>query len=158
MCRGARIKEIVRKLKIIHENDTPLDIIKYRNIVVCYLDEICVSRGAYENLCGVQFIYINTKLCDYERRMTYAHELGHSILHPNVDTHYLKKIAPHTLVKYENEAKLFAAEFLLSDDIFNDYSSYTIFDIARDQCVSVELVKLKLANLDKSKFTQICAI
>ena len=46
MSRGARIKEIVRRLKIIYGDDSPLEIIKKRNIVLCYLDEKSVSKGA----------------------------------------------------------------------------------------------------------------
>lgn len=149
MCRGARIKEMVRKLKILYKNETPLDVIHHRNIVVCYLDENCVSKGAYKKLFGTQFIYINTKLCDYESRMTYAHELGHSILHPDIDTFELKRTNPLSLTKYENEAQIFAAEFLLDDDILEKYPDKTIFDIAREEYVSVELVKLKIANLQK---------
>ncbi|RDY28436.1 hypothetical protein CHL78_005930, partial [Romboutsia weinsteinii] len=72
MGRGAKIKEKVRKLKILHKNNTPLEVINYRNIVLCYLDENCVSKGSYEKFQGIQCIYINEKLCDFERRMTYA--------------------------------------------------------------------------------------
>lgn len=158
MSRGAKIKEIVRRLKIIHGDDTPKKVIESRDIVLCYLDESCVSRGAYEIFKGVQYIYINTKLCDFERRMTYAHELGHSILHPNVDTFKLKKTAPNLLIKYENEANLFAAEYLLSDEIVKKFPNRTIFDIAKEECVSVELVILKLNNLDKSKLPDAYAI
>lgn len=158
MCRGLKIKEKIRKLKILHGNSTPLEVIHYRNIVVCYLDENCVSKGAYEKFEGIQYIYINTKLCEFERRMTLAHELGHSILHPDVDTFELKKVAPHFLAKYENEANIFAAEFLLSDDILKKYTCKSIYDIAREECVSVDLVKLKLSNLDKSKLENYFAI
>ncbi len=113
---------------------------------------------AYEKFEGIQYIYINTKLCDFERRMTLAHELGHSILHPDVDTFELKKVAPHFLAKYENEANIFAAEFLLGDDILEKYPCESIYDIAREECVSVDLVKLKLSNLDKSKLENHFAI
>ena len=56
MSRGARIKEIVRRLKIIYGDDSPLEIIKKRNIVLCYLDEKSVSKGAYKKFLGTQFI------------------------------------------------------------------------------------------------------
>lgn len=150
MCRGTRIREIVRKLKAFYKNETLLDIIHRRNIIICYLDENCISNGAYLKSKDTQYIFINTKLCDYEARMTYAHELGHSILHPNVDTFVLKNTDPILLAKYENEAQIFAAEFLLDDDILYKYHGQSIFDIAREEYVSVELVKLKLINLHKS--------
>ena len=43
----------------------------------------------------------------------------------------------------KTEANLFAAEFLLEDDILDKYPSESIYDIARKECVSVELLKLK---------------
>ena len=148
MSRGARIKEIVRRLKIIYGDDSPLEIIKKRNIVLCYLDEKSVSKGAYKKFLGTQFIYINTGLSFFEKRLTYTHELGHSVIHPDVDTFELKRTDPISLTKYENEANLFAAEFLLEDDILYKYPGESIYDIARKECVSVELLKLKINNLN----------
>ena len=55
-----------------------------------------------------------------------------------------------TLKVIGNEAQIFAAEFLLDDDILYKYHGQSIFDIAREEYVSVELVKLKLINLHKS--------
>ena len=101
MSRGARIKEIVRRLKIIYGDDSPLEIIKKRNIVLCYLDEKSVSKGAYKKFLGTQFIYINTGLSFFEKRLTYTHELGHSVIHPDVDTFELKRTDPISLTKYE---------------------------------------------------------
>lgn len=147
MCKVTRIREVVRRLKLLYNNESLLDIIRQRNIILCYLDEDCISKGAYLKIKDTQYIFINTKLCDYEARMTYAHELGHSILHPNVDTFDLKNTNPVLLAKYENEAQIFAAEFLLDDNIIYNYKGQSIFDIAKEECVSVELVKLKLMNL-----------
>ena len=146
--RGIRIKEIVRRLKIIYGDDTPLEIIKKRNIVLCYLDEKSISRGAYKKFLGTQFIYINTGLNSFETRLTYAHELGHSILHPDVDTFKLKKTDPLSLTRYEKEANIFAAELLLEDDILYKHRGESIYDIAKKECVSVELIKLKINNLN----------
>ena len=73
-------------------------------------------------------------------------------MHTNLDIQYfiqLKRTNPLSLTKYENEAQIFAAEFLLDDDILEKYPDKTIFDIAREEYVSVELVKLKIANLQK---------
>ena len=151
MSRGAKIKEIVRRLKIIYADDNPLEIIKKRNIVLCYLDEKSVSKGAYKKFLGTQFIYINTGLSFFEKRLTYTHELGHSIIHPDVDTFELKRTDPISLTKYENEANLFAAKFLLEDDVLDKYPGESIYDIARKECVSVELLKLKI-NIDNSDY------
>ena len=64
------------------------------------------------------------------------------------NTFELKRTDPLSLTRYENEANLFAAEFLLEDDILDKYPGESIYDIARKECVSVELLKLKISNLN----------
>lgn len=143
------IKEKVRKLKIIHGNHTVMEVIKFKNIVVCYLDENCDSSGAYKQYTDVQVIFINPKLNDYERRITYAHELGHAILHPDINTLDLNKYAPHFVKKFEKEADIFAAEFLLDNSIFERYHGCSEYEIAQREGVSVDYVRLKYNNLDE---------
>ena len=144
MSRGARIKEIVRRLKIIYGDDSPLEIIKKRNIVLCYLDEKSVSKGAYKKFLGTQFIYINTGLSFFEKRLTYTHELGHSIIHPDVDTFELKRTDPISLTKYENEANLFAIELLISDEFLEEHKQFTTEQISRMLGYHESLIKLRL--------------
>ena len=144
MSRGARIKEIVRRLKIIYGDDSPLEIIKKRNIVLCYLDEKSVSKGAYKKFLGTQFIYINTGLSFFEKRLTYTHELGHSVIHPDVDTFELKRTDPISLTKYENEANLFAIELLISDEFLEEHKQFTTEQISRMLGYHESLIKLRL--------------
>ena len=142
-----RIKEIVKRLKMIYSGLSLEDILLERNIVSFYLGNDDLTKGVYKRVNGIQIICINPNLCDFERRMVLAHELGHSILHPDVDFSDIKKIDEVTLAKYEFEADTFAAEFLLDDDLLSKYHDCSIDDIASNEGVCEKFVLIKLRNL-----------
>lgn len=158
------IKEKVRRLKYCYDTNNPLEIIKELQIVHSILDENelrshinkddnylkeKIINGCYFKSKNIKFILINSSLDDIERRNAYAHELGHSILHPDLNTFYLYKYTNANIRKYENEADIFASELLLDDDIFEKYEGLSIYDIARYENVSVELVELKFKNRNR---------
>lgn len=49
-----------------------------------------------------------------------AHELGHAVLHPKINTPFLKKHTLFSIDKIEKEANTFAVELLLPDDLFSN--------------------------------------
>lgn len=163
MSSNERIKIIVKRLKIIYKNMSIEEILRERGIVVCPISGCNISKGAYKMYDDIQYIFINTDLSPEERLETLTHELGHSILHPDVDTYELKSCnCTYFLNKYENQADLFAAEFLLHDNIIENIcgcfcevgDGKSIYDIANDYKVTAELVLIKLSNLDKSKLNK----
>lgn len=158
MLRSAsNIKHIVRNLKLEYEGCSLEDIIRDRKIILLYNDDLKVD-GAYGKFdisfgSGVsiskQFIFINSNLDYYNKRHVLAHELGHAILHPDVNTidkNYKPIIAD---CKIEMQAEIFAAEFLLDDDSTLEYINWGVTNInqAKEQCVPVKYVDLKRKNL-----------
>lgn len=142
-----RIKEVVKRLKTLYNGLSLEDILVERNIVSLYLNSDDKSNGVYTRVNGIQIIFIHPDLCDFERKMVLAHEIGHSILHPEVDFSDIKKIDEVTLAKYEIEADTFAAELLLDDDLLVKYPNYSVGDIARYEGVCEKFVLIKLRNL-----------
>ena len=71
----------------------------------------------------VQYIILGSdKATSVRSRFDAAHELGHKILHWNIDKSYLLRKAEHSLI--ENQAHRFASAFLLPADAFgNDFYS-----------------------------------
>lgn len=137
-------------------------ILQERGIVVVPISGNKITKGAYKMYHGIQYIFINADLSPEEKLVTLFHELGHSILHPNVDTYELKLAnAYYFLTKYENQADLFAAEYLLPDSIVNDIkgciyevgNGRSTSDMARDYHVTEELVLVKLNKLDPTILT-----
>lgn len=159
----SNIKHIVKNIKLEYEDCSLEDIIKARNINLIYLDDF-EAKGAYgkfdfkfENgfVISRQFIFINSNLNYHEIKAILAHELGHALLHPDINTidERYKPIIPDG--KIERQADIFASEFLLDDDSTIEYvnSSISNVDQARYQYVPVKYVDLKCENLSKFKFT-----
>ena len=64
-----RIKETVKRLKMLYSGLSLEDILLERNIVRLYLDNNDLTKGVYTRVNGIQIIFINSNLCDFERRM-----------------------------------------------------------------------------------------
>ncbi|MGL5329987.1 MAG: ImmA/IrrE family metallo-endopeptidase [Peptostreptococcaceae bacterium] len=148
MCCNNKVKNIVRRLKILYKDKSLNEILDDRGIVLCPISGDNISRGAYKMYAGIQYIYVNEALSD-------------------VDTYDLKSSnCTYFLTRYENQADIFAAEYLLPDSIIDDINSSmfevgegkSIYDIARDYHVSEELVLIKLTNLDKSKYKNLSSL
>ncbi|WP_371916012.1 ImmA/IrrE family metallo-endopeptidase [Paenibacillus sp. P3E] len=48
--------------------------------------------GYYNSSRRLQMIHINNTASQQDQRFTCAHELGHVILHPNVNTPFLRRL------------------------------------------------------------------
>ena len=154
---ASSIRHIVRNLKLEYEGCSLEDIIRDRKIILLYIDDLEVD-GAYGKFdihfgngvsISKQFIFINSKLDYYKRSCVLAHELGHAILHPDINTidqNYKPVIAD---CKIEMQAEIFASEFLLDDDSTLEYINLGVTNInqAKEQCVPVKYVDLKRKNL-----------
>lgn len=159
---ASSIRHIVRNLKLEYEGCSLEDIIRDRKIILLYIDDLEVD-GAYGKFdihfgngvsISKQFIFINSKLDYYKRIYVLAHELGHAILHPDVNTidqNYKPVIAD---CKIEMQAEIFASEFLLDDDSTLEYINLGVTNInqAKEQCVPVKYVDLKRKNLVYANF------
>lgn len=74
------------------------------------------SMGYFSRLYRTAIIHINENL-SYDRQLsTCAHELGHIVLHPNINTAFLKANTYYPTTKIEFEANEFMIEILLYQD------------------------------------------
>jgi Zn-dependent peptidase ImmA (M78 family) len=70
-----------------------------------------------------------------------AHELGHAVCHPHLNTPFLKAHTLFSTDKIEHEANAFAVELLMPDSIILEDDS--IYNIAHCVGVPEQLVELK---------------
>ena len=117
--------------------------------VLVRFKELGNVKGIYTFYKRNRFVIINSSLCDDEKRIVCAHELGHDLLHRDISKNsHLYDIRLNDLsLKPEFEANVFASELLLSDqsvisniEIFPDASS-----LAGELGVSEALLKIKCA-------------
>ncbi|MFJ7841631.1 ImmA/IrrE family metallo-endopeptidase [Lysinibacillus sphaericus] len=142
------LKTFIEKQIIKHNTSCPFKIASYLDIHVIEWDLHEEIRGYYKYDRRNKYIVINSNLSDEWKRIVCAHELGHALLHPRLNTPFMRKNTLFSIDKVEREANLFAANLLIPDEnLFDSYIQMTIFDIASLYSVPVELVELKFKGL-----------
>lgn len=103
-----KAKELILK----YETSNPYELADClnTNIIECELhEEIC---GFYSLYKRNKFLVINSNLDDYYKKFVVAHELGHSVLHPKMNTQFLKEHTWLSVDRHEHEANAFAVTLL----------------------------------------------
>lgn len=139
------IKEKVNQLKERYKTDCPFQLAEHLKVHVMYHNLHPEINGYYKYDRRNQYIVINHNLGLNQQRVVCAHEVGHAILHPKVNTPFMNNNTFLSVRKIEREANRFAAELLIPDDSFKD--NETIFAIASIHNVPIELVELKCKEL-----------
>jgi Zn-dependent peptidase ImmA (M78 family) len=77
-----------------------------------------------------------------------AHEIGHAILHPTVNTPFLKANTLFLISRIEREANEFAVELLMPDYALYSHENQcrSLYEIAASCGVPDKLVELKRLN------------
>lgn len=90
-------------------------------------------------------IHLNECLHDEPvwRRFVCAHELGHAVLHPKVNTPHLRKNTLFSVNRIEREANTFAVELLANDDAVREYGYSTAREVAAAFGIPHEYISLK---------------
>lgn len=138
------IKNIVARLIHQYGTNNPFELAALKNTVVI-IEPLGETLGYYNTYKRIHMIHINEAVSDYRRTFVCAHELGHRILHPGVNTLFLRKNTLYTLGRIEREANEFAAELLLPDDAVGTYEAngMTIREAAAAYGVPYEAALLK---------------
>lgn len=128
----SNINKIINKYKT---ND-PFVIAKSKKIEILFLN-LGKTYGYYRSYKRIKIIHINNRLDELFRRYVCAHELGHALLHPNVNTAFLKKNTFYSIGRIEREANEFAINLLLSNINLQDYE--TKYDVLRENGIPYEM-------------------
>ena len=112
-----KIKEIVQTLIKEHKTRSPFKICNNLKINVIFSSELPNKvNGLYLNSIDYgKIILINSSLKDGKRDKVCAHELGHAILHSNINSINYHKNFDGELARFEMEADMFS--FFLIDEI-----------------------------------------
>lgn len=123
-----------------YRTNDPFEIASQKNITVLlsYLGE---TLGFFSSYKRSKFIHINDDLDDPMKRFVCAHELGHAVLHPGINTPFLRSKTLFSIDRIEREANEFAVELLMPDEIILEYD--TIYEAAAACGVPEDLAVLK---------------
>lgn len=141
------IKNAVAQLIKRHRTNNPYEIASQKNIKVLF-EQLGDMMGYFNTYKRMVFIHINCNMDENDQKFTCAHELGHVILHPKVNTPFLRRNTLFSIDRIEKEANLFAVELILLDALIQEHrnSNTSIFDVAEYYGVPKELAHLKKIN------------
>lgn len=138
------IKQIVTYLINKHRTNTPFEIASQKNILVLY-EQLGEILGYFNTYKRIPMIHINIDSDEAEQRYTCAHELGHRILHPKVNTPFLRKNTLLSIDRIEREANEFAVELLMPDHLLYEcrYTNMSLHEAAATYGVPADIAHLK---------------
>ncbi|MFC4305748.1 ImmA/IrrE family metallo-endopeptidase [Cohnella boryungensis] len=131
---------MVKRIADKYDTNDPLQIASQKQILIFY-ENFKNIWGYFNSSRRTMMIHVNANLNEALQRFVIAHELGHRILHPNVNVPFLRSNTLHSIERIEREANQFAVELLIEDDLLLD--GLTIYEAATVSGVPVELAYLK---------------
>lgn len=139
------IKNIVNDLIAKHGTNNPFEIAEAKKIFVFERNLHEEILGFYKYIRRNKFIYINSNLSIEDKTFTCSHELGHSEIHAEINTPFLKRGTFFSIDKIEVEANRFAVELLMPDInlIEHQNDNLTIQEAASMYGVPYEVAHLK---------------
>lgn len=110
------VKSLIKKIIKKYGTNNPIRIAQERNILIIKEWLGKNTLGYYSNVNRIPAIHVNETAEGFEELFTVAHELGHSFLHPNLSTPFLKKNTLFSIDRIEKEANHFAVLLLIGDN------------------------------------------
>lgn len=125
------IKKKVGQLIHKHGTNDPFEIAGLMDITVIF-EPLGNSLGYFSKFNRTSIIHINESLPYKEQLSTCAHELGHAILHPDVNTAFLKTNTFYPTNKIEREANEFMLELLFNqgNEIITVHEATEQYDVS----------------------------
>ena len=131
-----RVKGIVNEWG----TNEPFVLAEMLNIKVHFHDLVGIN-GYYLFYKGVKNIVVNRNLPRHIQKFVVAHEIGHSILHPDTNAFLSNSFCPRD--RQERDADRFAIHLLLTDDMVNTYKERTVDNWASILGLPREIVELR---------------
>jgi Zn-dependent peptidase ImmA (M78 family) len=135
------IKRIADELVRKYSTNDPYELSDYLNIDI-YRHPLGNIKGVYKYFRRSKLIFINSQLNNFEQRVVCGHELGHAVLHPRINSIFLKRYTLFSPDRIENEANIFCVNLLLSDDVLTLYENYTISQISSATGIPYDYIEL----------------
>lgn len=136
-------RDVAIEITACYDTNNPFTIARKRNIGILY-EPMKTTYGFYVRYRRFQHIILSDVLSEGMQQFVCAHELGHSILHADLNVPKLTRYTMFSRDKFEMQANTFAVELLLPDDLLREYADCSIYQLAQSVGVPEEFVGLKL--------------
>lgn len=145
------IKNTVNNLVPKFKTRNPFELCDYLNIPILH-EPLGNIKGFFQNTLNTPIIHLNSNLDEHEIKCVISHELGHAILHKDLNVCFLKHYTFSVTDRYENEANKFTAELLIDDnmliDIMEVNNLITIDELSKYFGVPSEFISYKFTHLN----------
>lgn len=152
------IQNEAKRLKIMYQTDDPYEICDALKIHLM-LHPMGASSDACKGFCLMKSrcttIMLNSEMSEEIQRIILTHELGHAILHRGCNINAFHDYGMlESKSRYEDEANMFAAEFLLADDDLLNAAEEgkSFFQLACELRVPPELLDFKIRLLHRAGY------
>ncbi|WP_270471659.1 ImmA/IrrE family metallo-endopeptidase [Hungatella hathewayi] len=141
------VQKVIRKYK----TRSPYELTSSMGVIL-HREELGGILGYYYKVFRIKHIVLNSDL-EYmspEEKYVLSHELGHSVVHPDANTPFLRANTYLSVDRMEIEANKFAMQLLISDDDIREYAieqQYTIDMLARMWGYEKKLIELRLKEM-----------
>ena len=133
-------REVAIEIADRHNTNNPFEIARERDIRILYVS-MKTTFGFYVRYHRMQNIILNDELSDGMQQFVCAHELGHSILHADLNVPKLTRYTMFSRDKFEIQANTFAVELLLPDGFLREYADCSIYQLAASVGVPKEFIE-----------------
>ncbi len=149
-----RIKKITQAITQKYGTNSPFELCDLLGVQVVYTELPLKVKGFCIRLLQNHVIVLNQDLTMQESRVVCAHELGHYLLHGNMNALEIEENTNLCLPRYEREADYFAACLLLQEECLQEQGPFdvmTVEHVATMSGVPEDLVRLRF-SVDKSSY------
>lgn len=140
-------KTLVERLCERHKTRDAFQLADALGIVVLF-EPLGQIKGYYNCYCRQKFIHINEDLERREQAFTCSHELGHALLHPKINTPFLRKSTLFSVSKLEVEANRFAVLLMHSDHDLQPFLSRSISAAAAYMQIPISLAEYRMTRVE----------
>lgn len=139
------MKEIVFTLCSRFGTDDPYELCSALDLTVLPVDLPDGVDGFYLTIHGCGFIFLNEQLDKERAKVICAHELGHALLHPKLNSRFMLEETNFIPERYEREADEFCALLMLRElpEELKGRDCLTAEEIAGATGLPVSLIKLR---------------
>lgn len=137
-----RVKRLVAYYARLYHTRNPFELADRMGILYQVGD--LPAAGCYMFLKNHRYIFLSSQLEEPEKSLVMAHELGHAILDRKTNCYFIRNKTLLLTSRLERRANLFAAHFLISDELLKEYAGYTEEQFCACTGFPAEVLSLRL--------------
>lgn len=139
------IRQTVDSLCSRYGTRDPYELCSALDVTVLTVDLPDKVDGFYLAIHGCGFIFLNEQLDKERAKVICAHELGHALLHPKLNSRFMLEETNFIPERYEREADEFCAHLLLEElpEELKSRDSLTAEEISGAIGLPLSLIKLR---------------